>query len=256
MWSLIVAGVDPDDLADPVAAAQALEKVPFLVSMELRPTAVTRLADVVFPVATTVEKAGTFVDWEGRPRAFERILSTTAISDGRVLDTLAREFGVELGCPDTASIRHEFGLIPATQVARAEPPAVAPAEPATPGKGEVVLATWSHLIDSGSLIASEQYLQGTARTPVVRLSKAQASDLGVAEGEPVTISSDRGEITLPAALTADMPDTVVWLPTNSPGSAVRRTLGVLAGATVRIGRAETTSAPDDSTPDGSAGGTR
>ena len=60
----------------------------------------------------------------------------------------------------------------------------------------------------------------------------------------------------PAALTADMPDTVVWLPTNSPGSAVRRTLGVLAGATVRIGRAETTSAPDDSTPDGSAGGTR
>ena len=133
---------------------------------------------------------------------------------------------------------------------------LAPAEPATPGKGEVVLATWSQLIDSGSLIASEQYLQGTARTPVVRLSKAQASDLGVAEGEPVTISSDRGEITLPTALTADMPDTVVWLPTNSPGSAVRRTLGVLAGATVRIGRAETTSAPDDSTPDGSAGGTR
>ena len=31
-----------------------------------------------------------------------------------------------------------------------------------------------------------------------------------------------------------MPDGVVWLPANSPGSTVRRTLGVGAGAVVEI----------------------
>jgi NADH-quinone oxidoreductase subunit G len=34
-------------------------------------SAVTELADVVFPVAAVAEKAGTFLDWEGRARTFE-----------------------------------------------------------------------------------------------------------------------------------------------------------------------------------------
>jgi NADH-quinone oxidoreductase subunit G len=33
----------------------------------------------------------------------------------------------------------------------------------------------------------------------------------------------------------DLPDRVVWLPVNSPGSAVHRQLGVSIGSTVKIG---------------------
>ncbi|GAB3948163.1 hypothetical protein GCM10027614_44710 [Micromonospora vulcania] len=40
-------------------------------------------------------------------------------------------------------------------------------------------------------------------------------------------------MTLPAELT-EMPDGVVWVPTNSPGSTVRRSLGATSGAVVRI----------------------
>lgn len=65
LGALVVAGVDPADLADPRLAEQALEAVPFLVSLELRATAVTRRADVVLPVAAVAEKAGSFLDWEG-----------------------------------------------------------------------------------------------------------------------------------------------------------------------------------------------
>ena len=53
----------------------------------------------------------------------------------------------------------------------------------------------------------------------------------------MTVSTDRGAITLPLAIT-DMADRVVWLPLNSPGSAVHQQLGVTAGAVVTIGRAE------------------
>jgi NADH-quinone oxidoreductase subunit G len=35
-------------------------------------------------------------------------------------------------------------------------------------------------------------------------------------------------------LVTDMPDGVVWLPTNSPGSAVGRMLGVTSGAVVAV----------------------
>ncbi|EUA89535.1 putative nADH-quinone oxidoreductase subunit G [Mycobacterium ulcerans str. Harvey] len=50
----------------------------------------------------------------------------------------------------------------------------------------------------------------------------------------MTVSSSRGSITLPLNIT-DMPERVVWLPLNSPGSAVYRQLGAGIGSVVRIG---------------------
>jgi NADH-quinone oxidoreductase subunit G len=56
----------------------------------------------------------------------------------------------------------------------------------------------------------------------------------VSDGARVTVGSDRGEVTLPVAVTPDMADGVVWLPTRSPGSHVRSVLGAGAGDVVRI----------------------
>ncbi len=66
--ALVVAGVQPGDLADPAAALAALEHVGFLVSFEQRLSDVAQRADVVFPVPLVEEQNGTFVDWEHRPR--------------------------------------------------------------------------------------------------------------------------------------------------------------------------------------------
>jgi NADH-quinone oxidoreductase subunit G len=230
---LVVAGVDPADLADPRLAEEALDRVPFLVSLELRNSAVSRRADVVLPVAPAVEKPGTFVDWEGRLRTFETVLHTTAMSDGRVLEALAAQLDVELGTRDVDAVRRELGGIPVTRSERPAAPHVPPvAVPAT-GAQEAVLSTWHHLIDLGALLDGDEVLAGTARPPVVRIGKGTAEELGVADGDPVTVGTDRGAITLPAAIT-DLPAGVVWLPTNSPGSTLRRSLGVTSGAIVRL----------------------
>jgi len=231
--ALVVAGVDPADLLDVRLAEQALDEVGFLVSFELRMSPVARRADVVFPVAPVVEKAGTFLNWEGRLRTFPQVLHTPAISDARALDAVAAELGYDLGCADAETIRAELVSLPATRGTRLAAPVVPPGEQPRPGKGEAVLATWHHLLDLGSLTDGDEYLLGTARAPLARISKATAAELGVAEGDPVTIGTDRGAITLPAALT-DLPDGVVWLPTNSPGSTVHRALGVTAGAIVTL----------------------
>jgi NADH-quinone oxidoreductase subunit G len=240
--ALVVAGVDPADLADPVLAEEALDRVNFLVSFEMRRSAVARRADVVFPVAPAVEKAGTYLNWEGRLRTFDMVLDTTAMPDARILDALARELGVELGCADVIAIRRELGSLPMSRSARPSPPRVAPGAAAKPAAGEAVLSTWHHLIDLGSMLDGDEVLAGTARDPVVCLAKSTADLLAgandgavgsVSDGDLVSVATDRGAVELPVQLT-EMPEGVVWLPTNSPGSMVRRTLGVNEGALVHI----------------------
>ncbi|BDZ56790.1 hypothetical protein GCM10025872_04470 [Barrientosiimonas endolithica] len=115
--------------------------------------------------------------------------------------------------------------------------------------GEAVLATWSQLLDLGLMQQNEPFLAGTAHRPVVRLSAATAQGVGVVEGQPLNVSTKRGTITLPARITA-MPDHVVWLPTNSPGSTVRATLGAVGGDLVRLTPGE--ALPQQTTKDGVA----
>ncbi|GID68567.1 NADH-quinone oxidoreductase subunit G [Actinoplanes cyaneus] len=233
LGGLLVGAVDPGDLADPVLAEQALDAVPFLVSLELRRSAVTERADVVLPVAPAVEKSGTYLDWEGRLRSFETVLrGSTAMTDGRVLEAIAAQLDVTLNTGDVQAVRRELGAMPAITT-RVELPAVAPQALAEPGERAAVLATWHQLIDLGSLLDGDEVLAGTARPPVVRLGKELAEQLRVADGDLLTVRTDRGSVTLPAEI-ADLPRQVVWLPTNSPGSTVRRSLGVTAGAVVRL----------------------
>ncbi|GIE98226.1 NADH-quinone oxidoreductase subunit G [Paractinoplanes rishiriensis] len=233
LGGLLVAGVDPGDLADPRLAEQALDNVGFLVSLELRASAVTRRANVVLPVAPPAEKSGTFMDWEGRLRSFGTVLPTTAMTDGRVLEAIAALLEFTLGTGDVMAVRRELGAMPPSKAARPSVPTVSAAALPQRGEREAVLATWHYLIDQSSLLDGDAVLAGTARPSLALIGKDLAEALGVADGDQVTVSTDQGGITLPAAIT-DLPPQVVWLPTNSPGSTVRRSLGVTSGAVVRL----------------------
>jgi NADH-quinone oxidoreductase subunit G len=234
--ALLVGGVDPDDLPDPRAARAALERT-FVVSLDLRESPVTPYADVVLPVAAHQEKPGAFVDWEGRVRPFERALSSNNMSDYRVLDLLAAELGEFLGTRTVDSTRAEMRAVGPWTGARAPLPSREPVDPPALREGEAVLATWHTLLDAGRMQDGEPFLAGTAPRPVARVSAATAAAVGLAEGWVLTVSTDTGRISLPVAIT-DMPDHVVWLPTNSPGSAVRSMLGVDAGAVVTLNKGE------------------
>jgi NADH-quinone oxidoreductase subunit G len=233
LGAVLVGGVEPDDFADPDAVLAALDAAGFVVSLELRQSAVTERADVVFPIAPAAEKSGTYVNWEGRHRASSAALPPAATPDLRVLDTLADELGIDLGLPTVEAAHAELSALGAWDGTHAADPTVAAGAAPKPGAGEAVLAGWRMLLDAGRLQDGEPHLAGTARTPVVRLSAGTADAIGAADGDQVTVSTARGEITLPLNIT-EMPDRVVWLPLNSPGSAVHRTLGVTAGAVVRI----------------------
>ena len=69
----------------------------------------------------------------------------------------------------------------------------------------------------------EPFLAGTARPVVARMSAATAAQAGTADGGKVTVATARGSLTLPVEV-AVMQDRVVWLPTRSAGSEIRREL--------------------------------
>ncbi|HEX7321852.1 MAG TPA: NADH-quinone oxidoreductase subunit G [Mycobacterium sp.] len=235
LGALLVGGVEPGDLSDPTAVLAALDKVDFLVSLELRHSEVTDRADIVLPVAPAAEKSGTFVNWEGRRRRFDVTLRETgSLPDVRVLDAIADEMGVPLGLPTVDAARDELHRLGTWTGERAATPDIRPGGPQQAGQGEAVLASWRMLLDAGRMQDGEQNLAGTARKPVVRLCPETAAEIGATEGDPVTVSTSRGSIILPLVIT-ELPPRVVWLPMNSVGSTVHHELGVTAGAVVQIG---------------------
>ena len=123
LGALVVAGVDPADLPDPQAALHAIEMAPFVVSLELRAGAVTDRADVVLPVAAVAEKAGTFVNWEGRGGSFAAALQVPEVrTDLYVLGAIADQMDVHLGLPDAAAARAELAALGTWHGTRPPPP--------------------------------------------------------------------------------------------------------------------------------------
>jgi NADH-quinone oxidoreductase subunit G len=233
--ALGVGGVDLDDLDDPAAARAALAAADFVVSLEIRAGEVPEQADVVFPVAPVAEKPGMFVDWEGRVRAFDRVLSgTNSLPDLRVLSGVAEEMGVDLGFRTVAETRAQMAELGPWDGERVAAPSV-PATGGGPGPdgNEALLATWKLLIDDGRMLDGDEYLKATGRRPVALVSAATLAGLGAAEGDLLTISGERGSVELPVAV-ADLPDHVVWAPASSGGVRLVRDLGRSAGSVVRL----------------------
>ncbi|MEV0286628.1 NADH-quinone oxidoreductase subunit G [Kribbella sp. NPDC050820] len=233
LQALVVAGVEIDDLPDPAAALAALEAAPFVVSFEVRNSQVTEHADVVFPVVPPAEKDGTFVNWEGRERPFPVVLKVpAAMPDVRALAALAQEMDRSLGFTTPAGAKKEFDELGRWDGDRAQEPTYQ-AGPSLGAFDSTRLATWRMLIDDSRANDGEPHLTATARTPVARISLTTAHRVGVADGDELVVSTDAGSIRLPVVI-SPMTDNVVWLPTNSADSHVRRSLHADHGSIVTI----------------------
>ena len=222
--ALVVGGVDVRDFSDPARVRAALDEVPFLVSLEVRASEVTERADVVLPVAPAVEKNGTFINWEGRLRPFGQARSATSLTDRDVLVRLTEEFDTDLGITTLADLYEEVNPLMEWDAAPQGFTPVPAQVPVTAGKGEVVLASHKPMIDAGRLQDGAPWLAGSARCPILLASAATLAAAGIAPGADATLQTERGRVTLPAAI-ADLPDCVAWVPECSTGSVIHDNLG-------------------------------
>ena len=234
--SLLVGGVDPFDGTNADVALAAFAKS-FVVSLELRPSAVTEHANVVLPVAAVPEKSGTFVNWEGRGRSFDiAIEDTLQRSDVRILSILADEIGRPINISTVANAANEFASIGHWDGARAEFGGVSNTSTITVSGDQAILTSWRRLLDSGSLQDGEANLAGTARKTVAVISPKRAAAIGVVDGDLVKISNSKGAIVLPVLIEA-IHDDAVWAPRNSAGSELLRILGAASNSVVSVVKA-------------------
>ena len=225
--ALVIGGVDPFDMQQP--SVNALEKT-FIVSLEMRPSAITEFADVIFPIAAVTEKSGSFMSWAGTSRSFEKAApDADHRSDAYVLSILSDAMGTPINLTGSKAAAKEIAAVGSWDGARAT-------FTATQSKNlheGVILATWRHLLDNGSLQANEPNLAGTARKNLARVSAKLANELGVKNGDLVTVSTDRGSLALPIEV-SEILDGVIWLPRNGVGAESLRILGALNGDGVKV----------------------
>ena len=227
--ALVIAGVDPADMPAPMVTDTALERAAFIVSLDHHHSEITEFADVVLPVALVTEKAGTFVDWEGRPRPFAQVFKDAlAMSDATVLGMLARAMGAAVGAWDGPGMRRELAALGTWTGARAEAPNVN--APAASDEG-FRLASWRELLDAGVMQEGEPHLAATARPVVAVLSAAALAALG--SPATVRVTGPLGSVQLPA-VAGEVLDNVVFLPMNAPGCSIYTDLGARIGATVDV----------------------
>ncbi|MGY0492451.1 NADH-quinone oxidoreductase subunit G [Streptomyces sp. WG-D5] len=249
LQALVVAGVEVADLPSPARAREALHEVGFLVSLEQRPSEVTDHADVVLPVAAVAEKAGTFLNWEGRARMFEAALKPdqmtrrVAPTDARVLHMVADAMDVHLALPDLRSLRGELDRLGNWDGPHATEPLDTAGQLPRPSAGEAVLAGHRLLLDQGRLQEGDEALAGTRHAALARVSAATAAEAGVKDGDVLAVTGALGRVELPLQVT-EMPDRVVWLPLNSVGGGVASDTGALPGDLVKIGPAVAAGAPE------------
>ncbi|MFJ8926446.1 NADH-quinone oxidoreductase subunit G [Streptomyces sp. NPDC102364] len=249
LGALVVAGVEVADLPSPARAREALHEVGFLISLEQRPSEVTDHADVVLPVAAVAEKAGTFLNWEGRARMFEAALKPdqmtrrVAPTDARALQMLADAMDVHLGIPDLRSLRGELDRLGNWDGPHATEPLETSGQLPRPSSGEAVLAGHRLLLDQGRLQEGDDALAGTRHAAHARVSAATATEAGVKDGDVLTVTGALGSVAFPLQVT-EMPDRVVWLPLNSEGGGVASDTGAVPGDLVKIGPAVAAGAPE------------
>ena len=231
--ALLVGGVDPLDGDNSQGALAALDKA-FVVSLEIASSAVTQRADVVLPVAAITEKSGSFLNWEGRPRAFDTAVQDSLNrSDLRILSMIAEEMGATVNLATVTSAVKEIASLGKWDGARVSMSKVsASAQPAVSGD-QFILTSWRRLLDLGTLQQGEENLAGTARATVAVISPKRAGALGVVDGDKLKISTSLGSVTL-NALVEDIHDDALWAPRNSRGSQLLVNLGVAHGAVVSV----------------------
>ncbi|HYM91497.1 MAG TPA: molybdopterin-dependent oxidoreductase, partial [bacterium] len=234
---LYVVGADPaTDYPDAGAWAEARQRVGTLIVHELFMTRTAASADVVLPVLSFAEKAGTVCNVEGRvQRQDQAVLGPgMARSDALIFSQVASQLGAVLGYASWHDVFAEIGrVIPGWQEGARLVPPRAPqtagagplAPPAAPGAaGALALLTGSRLFDRGTMAVRCPGIRHQAGEPFVALHPDDAGRLGLADGAPCEVRSPRGGLRLAARIWPGLRPGQVFIPRGYDAAPVNSLL--------------------------------
>lgn len=261
--AMIISRDDPLlSLPDPDRIREALASLEFLMVVDIFPTNVTALANLVLPAACFAEKEGTFTNFEGRVQRLHEATrpAGNSLPEWQIILQLAERMGTPLPFTTLQEVTSEIqDMVPFYQAAEAAysrtrghhqaetekmlakarrlykgrfPTGFArflpvqyepPAETAINGY-DIRLLTGGVLYHSGEgvITSRSQRLRRFAPDPYLEIRASDAERLGINDGDGVRIVSEAGEIITKARVMDNLPPGVAFIPACFPSTPVNR----------------------------------
>jgi NADH-quinone oxidoreductase subunit G len=225
---LYLVGTDPlTDFPDAELARRALANVPFLVVQDISLGAYAEMADAVLPAAAYLEKEGHFTDWEGRGQRLRPVRAPAGLArpDWQIFQELSEVAGADMGFASLEVLQDELGSLVARRGVALAAGASRRAE-AAPGEA-LTLFSYPLLVDEGrQSIEAEELKAALEEEAFLEVHPDDAARLGLADGEPARVRTERGEAELLVRVTDAVAPGAAFVPWNQPGL---RANGLFAG---------------------------
>lgn len=243
MKALYLAGANPISThPDRTLAAEALDRLSFLVVQELFMTEAAQKADVVLPAAAFPEKEGHYTTFDGTVQSVLQAADRPgdALSDGEIFAAVAQSLGVKLYSSDQEllwEIEHLAGWKKGAPM-EAAPSEMVEAAPATgreatrPGQALALVPVERLFSGAGTAFFDEGARRSRPR-PEAALNPEDAKALGIAAGDAVTLRSDAGELRLEVRIDQRVMRGTVQVPKGLSEAPVNL-LGARPGASVSL----------------------
>ncbi len=231
---LYVMGADLLQLPNSRKVAAALQKLECLVVLDLFPTATAQLANVLLPAAAAPEKAGSFTTTDNRTQSFTAAASAPgeARPDYVILgDLYARLTGGAI--PSLAALQQEIAPVAKQKLER---PTLAFTAPQAHAAGSMTLLVVPFLRHNGSYTSWSENNLLVAPQATIRLGIADATRLGVKDGDSVTVTASGASVTLPVQLRDGIPAGLAIAPTHFPSSGISGLMTRSASLTVTVAK--------------------
>ena len=249
---LVLLGSDPlSDFPNRRLAENALSSVGTIVALDTTPSASSRRASLLLPVAGFGERDGTHVNMEGRATALSRQITPppSARRDWQIAAELAWLLKTDLGLDSTRKIWEELTRLSSLHAAASwdqvrsspdgvlltpngseetHPPRLQPSELAFPEVSAVPFDSYSFrlvadrtLYDNGMVVSHCPSLAALRRPARLRLNPADFDRLGVDDSNLVTATSAFGVLTAVAVPDIRVPLATAAMFLNCDGADVR-----------------------------------
>ena len=219
---------------NPVVSFPQVEKVEnmlkcldLLVVQDIMLTDTAKLAHVVLPASSWGEKEGTVVGSTGIPQKVIKCIERTgeSVPDWQIFRNLARFMQKDTGLGTLDSLQKEieqkvsFKFDSSKATPRFIPVDISMAEEPD-SEYPLRMVTGNLMQHSGSLTTMSKGLESVVSDAYVQMNKADAKRLEIGDEGYIKLASRRGEVTLKAKVTDEVPEGMLFVPSHFPHARV------------------------------------
>ncbi len=225
--ALYVMGEDPvSNFPNGSRMTENLKSLELLVVQDMALTETAKIAHVVLPSSSWVEKTGTFTNAEGVTQKIQRVVDPVgeSLPDWQILRNLSLSMGADIGIRNIENISAEIRNIVREEKGSSEK---RPFIPVSHRPGEMPdkeyplsLVTRDVLYHSGSMSARSEALNLVSSEALLEINEEEARKFGVSDNSHVRITSTRGSVYLKVKISDSVPSGAAFTSLHFPHGRV------------------------------------